>query len=792
MARIPLVQRTPQLNSGNAALIPTAIQSPTSGLSEGLKTASNALGQLSARLQSARDVNELSDLSIQLRNRSSEFSNKVQNEYYNNPEEWDNLANNYVNEINEIYNNKKLSPEAKMRANEEISRWSTNLLIESNSLKLKREGENFDSNYKAAIQMGEIDRNYNMAKNVLALGASKNLIPKEQLQFQTEMLNIGENKFMVEDWKNNFQSALESNNFGEAERLLNEGVKNKLIPESQKDLLETTIRYKNRYNQTAEEMSLRANEEPNIINSRISVKNFTISELRGKRTTGTTTIPELKDARSSFIEEARNPVIMEQLLSLAESEVGSQGREAQIAFLETALNRATVEGRSLKSIINDSNYYQPLKTGGTIEKSRQKIRTDQTRRRELLDSLSFVLDGSNLTGGATDNASADVASKVLKGGYDSVPESIINIGGETFYTKTYYDKGERSDGSLSPINLSENDKTKIRQQSASNIERLGVEEFNNIKNLVTIGSINSSDSLEEVLINSSNMTPIMKDSARFFYETKFGSKRPDNPETFERSFQEVTEFIKKSETLTPEELIIQRANLSSKIESQFTGSMQTELKNMLSATANRNIGALSSALKSLNEFAYEKNGFGAYKTPQEALFRKNWHGKLIPITEEEAKLLPSEEIIKGELTGKPKEAIVTVDGKKKEIEIPGGVIYNENPLLKQTVDENVSKVRDQLIQELKSGVIRNSEEAEKRMRELYIEYNGSVRVLYSGKKASMTQTPIDINKLDTPDKIRDAIKIIDVQISNMTNPVERAQAEKDKQAHYEKLRQLTR
>ena len=118
------------------------------------------------------------------------------------------------------------------------------------------------------------------------------------------------------------------------------------------------------------------------------------------------------------------------LYELTQSEVGGQGRDAQIAFMETVSNRAAAEGRSIYSIVTDIRYYEPLQRGITRPVS-------STTRANYDSVFSEVARGSNITKGATHNASAGVARSVRAGGYNSNLSSIIEIGGETFYNKEF-------------------------------------------------------------------------------------------------------------------------------------------------------------------------------------------------------------------------------------------------------------------------------------------------------------------------------------------------------------------
>ena len=118
------------------------------------------------------------------------------------------------------------------------------------------------------------------------------------------------------------------------------------------------------------------------------------------------------------------------LYELMQSEVGGQGRDAQIAFMETVSNRAAAEGRSIYSIVTDRRYYEPLQRGITRS-------VNNTTRNNYNSVFDEVVAGSNITRGATHNASAGVARRVRAGGYNANVSSIIVVGGETFYNKEF-------------------------------------------------------------------------------------------------------------------------------------------------------------------------------------------------------------------------------------------------------------------------------------------------------------------------------------------------------------------
>jgi peptidoglycan hydrolase-like protein with peptidoglycan-binding domain len=146
------------------------------------------------------------------------------------------------------------------------------------------------------------------------------------------------------------------------------------------------------------------------------------------------------------------PQTRDKLYKLTQAEVGSQGARAQQAFMETVANRSAIQGKTIDFTVSDRRYYQPIMgEGKSINTLRAISDTTKAKYDEILDK---VIGGSDITNGATHNASAGVARKVNEGGYNARTSSIIVIGGETFYSKTYEQKKIKSlDSSTKPTEI---------------------------------------------------------------------------------------------------------------------------------------------------------------------------------------------------------------------------------------------------------------------------------------------------------------------------------------------------
>lgn len=152
------------------------------------------------------------------------------------------------------------------------------------------------------------------------------------------------------------------------------------------------------------------------------------------------------EMRKQFQQELSNPAVANKFATLMAAEVGGQGPQAQAAFAETVFNRALATGKSVDEIISNRKYYQPYTDGGY---SRAAKNMTPQKAAAMQQAINAALQGSNITRGATDAGSASVAAAVKRGGYDAVPGSAMDIGGETYYRKDYY----KNAPTLKPLTL---------------------------------------------------------------------------------------------------------------------------------------------------------------------------------------------------------------------------------------------------------------------------------------------------------------------------------------------------
>ena len=121
--------------------------------------------------------------------------------------------------------------------------------------------------------------------------------------------------------------------------------------------------------------------------------------------------------RGRYFGELTDPRVRDRLISYTHAEVGGQGPEAQLAFIETSLNRGVARNQPLSQVLSGS--YFP-----GVTHSRASRSVSQSMREHYDKLIEEALYGSNITNFATGNASGTV-------GFAGGPQT-YKAGGERF------------------------------------------------------------------------------------------------------------------------------------------------------------------------------------------------------------------------------------------------------------------------------------------------------------------------------------------------------------------------
>lgn len=134
-------------------------------------------------------------------------------------------------------------------------------------------------------------------------------------------------------------------------------------------------------------------------------------------------VPALAEERKRFAEELKDPEVAARLAAYTRAEVGSQGPQAEQAFIESTLNRAAARGQTIRETLSPGgkagSYFPKI----THQKAAQFGADPRTVAR-YRKTIEAVLGGSNVSGYATGNASGTV-------GFAGGPQT-LSTGGERF------------------------------------------------------------------------------------------------------------------------------------------------------------------------------------------------------------------------------------------------------------------------------------------------------------------------------------------------------------------------
>lgn len=119
--------------------------------------------------------------------------------------------------------------------------------------------------------------------------------------------------------------------------------------------------------------------------------------------------------RSRFSDELKDPSVRARLAALAYRETGGQGPQAQQAFIESVVNRAHARGKTISETISGQDGYFPRVSLQPVQ---------PTRTAAIAPIIDRVAGGSNLSNGATGNASGTV-------GFNGGPQT-FSANGERF------------------------------------------------------------------------------------------------------------------------------------------------------------------------------------------------------------------------------------------------------------------------------------------------------------------------------------------------------------------------
>jgi len=746
MARIALYKEPEQLRSGNQYLQPAQFRLADSGVAQGLSKIAGVASNLSVKLMKQKQDLDDATTEIDLDKYLSEDALERQKWFQENSgndqiekdgtNRWEQRARDDAARAIDYWANVPMSAETRLRVNARLANYSDKAITTAWGSSLQQRGQNFTSTLgslrEQAQQTGDFTQ-YNAALDTIQ--RTNVFSPEQQQGFKMDrdnlMTNVEIQKLNV-DTKDLVDTGLALNDpqyFNEAQQKWKEAGAKGWVKSEEVKFQINQIEYKAKLGQRVKDLEKNIEMQPDKV---IEAANTPMG-----------TSASLGQIRSKYGQDLQDPMISQQLFELTEAEVGGQSREAQIAFMETIVNRAAVTGKSIKQIMDEADssgkhYYEPYNSGA-IGVARASLKNNPTKRVQYSDIAMQVLAGSNLTKGATDNASADVAASVKQGGYDSVVDSVVDVGGETFYAKRGRTRLTAKEGEqvlpngidLTWASPSVRDAAVFKAQQ--NIAANGSRQFGRLKDVIDTSiekpDFNFDEELKKEDYRILRSDPVLVDAIGAYHKNQKDKTNINDTSNYERLYAAINAYDPEKDASR-----LKSAQLGAAISANFTGDFEQRLKSHLNditdnAAARATTSITSDAISQLNKLAYKDYALGKYTTTKTVpvenavtekkygFFGWDWLAADVKGPANLPVVKVQETKIKNPVTGKIETQKQTVD------------VEEEDANLRLQVAEKQAAIRNQLEVEVRSkipvpglGVIDTRDKAVKRMIQIAREY----------------------------------------------------------------------
>lgn len=541
MARIPLYNDPQLLKSGDQTLRPAQFRIAESTGARALGQIADAairmsvgLAEKNQQLDNARiDIDlerDIAETDLQ-RTKWQEMNKNDDQIEKSGVNQWESNARTLSDGLMSRWTQRPMTPEMRTRIMDRINNYANKTITTSYGQALSQKGNNFTSTLDAmrteAIRTGDFGV-YDVA---LEAAKTNGIYSQENWNALKADRDDAFAKNQIASANMRAATKIDRRDYDGAKAEYDTLVQSGILKKEQADSYKTTIEYKFQYNEKLDAAELDAQDDPLRVLQGLDAAEAAVSPR-------IITNENAAAIRKKFEPEIMSAAVADKFITLMAAEVGGQGEQAQLAFAETVFNRAAATGRSIDSIISDTRYYEPYQTGA-IDRARQSL--DSNARVNLNNIIMQAFGGSNITNGATDNASADVAASVKQGGYNAVADSVVDIGGETFYTKTYYNNANET---ASPDDMqgtdlrfaSPNDRRKLANKARASLQSLMAAQVNKITEDIDLGRYDASVATNEQLFNEAldnnrYLTENLRTSLRMYRDSKINKALVNHPST---------------------------------------------------------------------------------------------------------------------------------------------------------------------------------------------------------------------------------------------------------------------
>lgn len=742
MARIALYNESQQLRSGNQYLQPAQFRIADSGVAQGLSKFAGLASNISTNLINKKNDLDDAETLIKFDKEVAEQSLERQKWFQANSgdnaiekdgvNKWEQRARQDVEALATRWADVPMSAETRVRLNARLANYGEKAISTAWGSSLQQKGQNFTSLLGSVRENAKLTGDFAQYDAALATAHEKNIYSPEQItalkadrdslfnSVEVQKLNI-ETKDLVDAGTALNDELL----FKEAQQKWEQAGKKGLVKPEEVKFQINQIEYKAKLGQRISNLEKDIEMQPDKV---IEAANAPLG-----------TSASLGQIRAKYGAEIQDPIVSQQLFELTEAEVGGQSRDAQIAFMETIVNRAAVTGKTIKQIMDEADasgkhYYEPYNSGA-IGVAKASLNNNPAKRVQYSDIATQVLAGSNLTKGATDNASADVAASVKEGGYESVVDSIVDIGGETFYAKRGRVRLTAKEGEqvlpngidITWASPAIRDAAVFKAQQR--IATVGSQQFGRLKDVIDTSILKPDFNFDEELKKEDyrilRADPVLVDAIGAYHKNQKDKTNLNDTSNYERLYAAINAYDPEKDASR-----LKSAQLGAAISANFTGSYEQQLKDHLrnitdNASTRATTSITSEAISQLNKLAYKDQALGKYKTTktvpvENAVIEKRYGPFGIDFLAADVKgpadlpvVKVQETKIKNPVTGKIETQKQTVD------------VEEEDANLRLQIAEKQAAIRSQLENEVKNkipapgiGVIDTRDKAVKRMQQI--------------------------------------------------------------------------
>lgn len=544
MARIPLYERAPLLQTGTQVLRPAQFAvEPRSAIGEGLMDIGRAVGSFAIKMQQDKknleNMNTLSDLDNTANQYQLELM-KWQTENTNDSDldQYEPRVQEYTQKLRDQYSN-VTDPELRSRINTFINRWDGNLRTEAYASSINQLSKNFDQKWNQGILSLQNTGDDVGLVQALEYGRQKGILNNDQYLYKSEQLNGARRTYSLNQSNALIGSYMNQGNWEAAKAAVQEDVESGLRTENEAKakLTEIDARYIGAENKQYWEIE----SEENPAGVLEEFKNLSTPTDSQGQPVVSTPAPLPKGSKVTHYGQATDPLSDSNSakgvgafgIGEGKGPANLQGGNYLLKDYSMAVSPDVEQQMKAKGIKPGDWVSVQLANGKTVTKRWDDRTSDQLTGR--VDFYTPVGDAPDLD--VNVGSIAKVAGPPP--GYVQPPRYIKGVpqAGASGEIVAVQPANEKLRG------LSKNDIRIIQSNALKNATVMGNKQYVDLKNRLDAGEFSTKPfELEAELDKAEYLTPAQANMLRMEVDKQQLAKAINSPEVIDRSIQRINEY----------------------------------------------------------------------------------------------------------------------------------------------------------------------------------------------------------------------------------------------------------